>query len=125
MPLFTRENASEMARRGNLARWSRPPAPREPPRQLATTDPLAADSYREQRIQITRQHIELLDQKLAECESPKDYKAIADAIYRLQEVEAKLSGRPNPGTLKPSSAKQPKSNSLAFPQPIGPADEGQ
>ena len=102
--LFTPETASEMGSKGNAIRWSRPRQPKSP--QLAIAEyprinATIADEYTQRRITVTRKQIRLLDDQLASCRIPKDLKAIADAIYRLSDLERQLSGRPLPGTLKP------------------------
>ena len=101
--LFTSETASEMARRSHLPTSARFQPKPIPANVVAQTHPQTqpADEYTERRIRVTREQIRLLDKQLESCDEAKDLKAIADAIYRLSDLERQLSGRPLPGTLKP------------------------
>ena len=88
---------SHEARRQNALTLSIPAPTLQQAKQIA-------DEYTARRISVTRKQIRLLDDQLASCRIPKDLKAIADAIYRLSDLERQLSGRPLPGTLKPERA---------------------
>ena len=74
--------------------------------------------YVAQRVVQTRAHIEMLDQRLQTTRDPRDIKAIADAIAKLQDTERILSGRPLPGQMKPGKAPVPRPSASA----LGPVD---
>lgn len=103
MPRFTRENASEMARRGNLARWSRPRRPVIPP---AIPAAIAPDTYPTQRLARVREQLALVDDAIereAAKPNPDAHKVdrLAAASMRLSDQEFALAGRPKPGNRKP------------------------
>ena len=103
-PFINQDNAAILGAKGNAIRWSQFHAERSLAKQLTQPKPIPqpiADDYTQRRITVTRKQIRLLDDQLASCRIPKDLKAIADAIYRLSDLERQLSGRPLPGTLKP------------------------
>ena len=106
---FSRENARELAIKGNLARKRKREAELA---RLAQKDALAdlepEEKHRLRRVARTREHIERLDRMLARCNEPKDLKAIADALAKMEEVERVLSNRPLPGSRRPKAEKADK-----------------
>lgn len=102
MPVFTRENAREYARKGNIARWHTPKPPEPPPRP----EPPLAD-YVAAQLARTRKQIEICNDILEDPATDwKARKATADAKARLYEIEAALAGRPKPGMLRPVAQRQ-------------------
>jgi len=94
MPLFTRENACEVGRRGSRVRWSR-----KPPQAVPTAiSPPLADSYAQTQALKLRRSIKGLLKLLAQSTEVKDIVHLANAIDRLQRTEAALSGRASPGS---------------------------
>ncbi|MEI8375270.1 MAG: hypothetical protein WCJ35_20810 [Planctomycetota bacterium] len=119
MPLFTRDNAREMSKRGNLARWSRPliSATIQPP--TASPDAIP-DDFTAQRLARVRKQLALVDSALEE-EAAKGAKAdgqrvdrLAAASMRLSDQEFALSNRPKPGNRRPGPERGPKSQGGAF-----------
>ena len=102
MALFTRENAREMALRGNQIRWSPKPPPAIDP-QLA--DLVTSPDYNQRRLARTRMQIDALSTMLEDEEEPQSIDRLASAIARLSVIEQQLSGRPLPGTLQPGREK--------------------
>ena len=102
-PFINQDNAKMLAERSHIARRQNALALSIPAPTLQQAKQIA-DEYTARRISVTRKQIRLLDEQLASCRIPKDLKAIADAIYRLSDLERQLSGRPLPGTLKPERA---------------------
>ena len=76
------------------------------------------DSYRLERLRITREQLSGLDKDLKAAEDEKGKKAICDAIARLSEVERQLAGRPAPGSLRPAQAKTKRTT----PDSYGPVE---
>ena len=120
---FTRENAREMSRRGNLARWSRPPTltitpatPEISPQPV----PDSPDVFLSARLVRVRKQLSLVDSALEE-EAAKGSKCdgqrvdrLAAASMRLSDQEFALSNRPKPGNRRPGTERGPKSQSGAF-----------
>jgi hypothetical protein len=103
VPLFTKANAAEMARRGNLARWSRPvllPAAPEIPATIADT----AQDYRSVRLARIRSLLDRIDERLSKATDALDIDRLARASAVLSAQEFALAGRPLPGALRPSVA---------------------
>jgi hypothetical protein len=117
MPLFTSETAAIQGKRGAIIRWTPKPTPPEP-QSLSAIVPPIADDYTARRIAVTRKQIRMMDDQLSTCSEPKDFKAICDALARLHEIERQLSGRPLPGTLKPSAPRPERRSRDFMPQPV-------
>lgn len=100
---FNRENAREMSRRGNLARWSRPdPVPKTPETIPATPANVPCPDERLSLLaeQITRTRDALNSDKL----EPHHRAALLRALCELLDKERIAQGKPLPGSLKPPSA---------------------
>src|SRR5512135_2504762 len=137
VPQFTRENAAEMARRGNLARWSRYRPPAQAP---AMPVAIAAEGYPTQRLIRVRDQLDIIDQRITEEASKlkgldgQVLNWLCAAQERLAEQERILAGRPLPGSMRPTRARDerhlsPLTNlepTLPDPPPPSPAlsDQG-
>lgn len=129
MPLITVANARELSAKGAIARRAKRAIERN---RLALIDqllqqavdnpPVKADceAYNLDRLLRTRKQIDLLSTRLEE-ELEKEVcdamliDRIASAIARLSEIERQFSGRPLPGTLRPT-AKPTRANQAQAPQ---------
>jgi hypothetical protein len=105
MPLFTRENAREMAARGNKARWTRPPIPETDPEPVAMPNPVA-DPFIARRLMRVRAQLDLIDaaiQQEASKGKPDGQRLdrLAAASFKLNDQEFALAGRPKPGQRRP------------------------
>lgn len=107
MALFTRENAREMSKRGNIARWTRAriPAPREEPTQGIAEN---------ERKQKTLEQIDKLDEMLARTRNPVLFVKLTMAKEKLWNLVF-----PKPGSLRPKQGR-PERAPIAplIPQPI-------
>lgn len=119
MALFTPETAADMAKRSwesrRLAEAERLKAEQE-----AAANPQPAPEtldFAKQRLIRVRTQLDRLDAMAAEELDTKRLKELADATSRLQEQERQLAGRPLPGTLKPSQAKQRRPEPMPEPTP--------
>jgi hypothetical protein len=119
MPLFTRDNAREMARRGNLARWSPEnrahnlPQPVLPQAQAPAILPaplprvaetvIARDDFAEKRLARVRKQLARVDDELEKCSlsDSKRVKELGELQKRLSDQEFALANRPFPGNRKP------------------------
>ncbi len=120
IPFINQDNARELASKSHVARRNNQLAASLPAPDLQEVKQIA-DDYTARRIAVTRKQIRQMDSQLESCVEPRDFKAICDALARLHEIERQLSGRPLPGTLKPSQPKR-TSASLNYSQPV-PLDE--
>ena len=120
-PTFTTENAREYALRGNAKRWSREREKKnqqkventqsEPPREVS--------DFAATRLVIIRERIDSLLDELKGASEPKSVMQLCAALDKLASIEQKYSGRPSPGTLKPTQPKGRRSPSPEFsPKPI-------
>ena len=127
MAQFTSANAREMAAKGNATLKARRNLEKN---RLALVDELLAkaalptapapalpeppeppDVYLASRLTRVRTQIDMLSDMIdAETDAAK-MDRLVNALYRMQDVEQKLAGRPGPGTLKPRS-----------PDALGPRD---
>lgn len=96
MPLFTHENAAILGKKGNLARWAKPPLP--PP---AETIAEMTSDFAQRRLMRVRDQLERLDALASGVRDTKRLKELADATTRLSEQERILAGRPLPGSRRP------------------------
>ena len=115
MPFFTKENASEYARLGNIARWQTPKSLPQPDQTTASSDATRlpiTDEFTAKRLIRVRKQLERLDDMLEAEQDTKRIKELSDATTRLAEQERQLSGRPLPGTLRPD---KPKSKPAQLP----------
>ena len=104
MPLFTRENAAILGKRGAIARWTpKPPAPILPP----VPEPLPADQFQSRRLARVRAQLDLIDAAIT-LEAGKHNSDgqrlnwLASAQERLAEQEGWLANRAKPGSLRPT-----------------------
>lgn len=105
MPLFTSQNAKEMAARSAAARRERklreeharlnPPLLPPPPALEA------GDAYVARRLSKVREQISRVDVMFDRCCDPTGLDRIAAVLARLSELERHLSGRPLPGSRRP------------------------
>lgn len=115
---FTRENASEMARKGNLIRWSRERAKADPV-QFAQTE---SEDFREKRLSRVRAQLQAVDRAIEKELGKRDLDAsqldrLASAAIRLNEQERQLSNRSLPPTLKANAAPSKRKASGPLPDP--------
>lgn len=115
-----------MARRGNLARWSRPQKPRviaQAPKPSVKQSPLSPQAehpfIRRVRAQVDGllNHIDAeLDKRKADGQR---LNWLASALERLAELERILDGRPLPGSRRPPPLEttKPAPRPPAMPQP--------
>jgi len=60
------------------------------------------DPYVRDQVKRLRQHIDRLNAKLLEAEDAGEIDRLASALGRLREMERQLSGRPLPGSYRPT-----------------------
>ena len=105
--VFTAENAAKMQklsiearkRKAELAKIAEAKA-----ELIAANSPqTTADIYRAEQLVIVRGQLEKLDKLIAESNDCDEWAKWATAKQKLYDVEARLAGRTNPGTEKPSS----------------------
>jgi len=98
---FTRENASEMARRANLVRWSPENRAKTVWDAPEVSRAIPEDDYRSQRLLRVRKQLDRVDRMMMTEDDPSRLDRLASAQNRLSEQERILDGRPTPGQLKP------------------------
>ena len=76
--------------------------------------PVSHDDYLGERILSTRAHIARLDKLMMTERDPQKLQWLATTLAKLSEVERILSGRPNPGHLRPSSTPSRRGRSSAL-----------
>lgn len=110
MALFDAESARLMAVKAVEARRKKA-AEREamrlnpPPVQpIASVSNPSAD-YEKKRLARVRKQLDKLDRMIEEEMDPQKLDRLASAQSRLAKQEQELSGRPLPGSLRPSKAK--------------------
>jgi hypothetical protein len=109
---FTKENAAEMARRGAVTRrrkYQERKLREERDRQraaqvLADNDPTA--DYITIRIGRIRAQLDRLDEMLLLESDPQKLSWLATCTAKLAEQERVLSGRPQPGQLRPAAPRR-------------------
>jgi hypothetical protein len=74
------------------------------PKPLPPANPIP-DKWIADRIAGLRAQIERMERKMSECDDPRDMERLATAYARVADVEQRLSGRPSPGSLRPTAAK--------------------
>lgn len=102
---FTRENAREMAARGNAKRWSQPePEPQPPAITPASREAVAdnLDEFATARLARVRAQLVRLDAMMDREADPKRFKELAEASARLSDQEGWLANRPKPGSRRPA-----------------------
>lgn len=118
--MFTTANASEMAVKGNAIRWAKP---RVAQTQIATGSEVAESNYSITRLARVREHLDALDQEISDeldkaKPDSKRLKELSDAQTKLEEQERRLSGRPLPGTLRPTNGKTKRqADPVSEPEP--------
>lgn len=119
MPLITSENAAELGRKGALARLealakrkAEEQAENERLAKLSTEGP----DYQQERLARVRKQLNKLDRMIEEEEDPQKLDRLASAQSRLAKQEQELSGRPLPGSLRPT--KKPTARSSNIPDPV-------
>jgi hypothetical protein len=78
------------------------------------------ENYVSQELARTRAQIAAAQDRLDKLVNgdPKDYKAVADALWRLREIERVLDCRPLPGSRRPGRERVTKES----PSTAGPLD---
>ena len=112
MPRWTPEQAREMARLGNIARWSRWRAAK-----AAAANPLpepaepldSPESYAARRLSHVREQLDRVTSLLAKSTDALEVERYARALAALSSQEFALAGRPLPGSLRPTAAAARKS----------------
>lgn len=100
MPLFTTETASEAAKRSHMpdsARFVRPIQP--------CNEPQENDTFRLTQLAITRAQIKNVNKLIGDEQDAVKLDRLASALSRLLEAERQLSGRPLPGSLRPTQSR--------------------
>ena len=121
MPLFTADNAAEMARRSWEVRKAEAiippiPAPPLPPPAQAESP---ADEFIAGRLACVRAQLKLIDAAIQAELTGKEpdgqrVDRLAAASMRLSDQEFALSNRPKPGNRRPGPERGPKSQGGAF-----------
>ena len=111
---FTRENAREFSRRGNLVRWSQPPPAPEPPRLPEPAIAIPHDDFVNRKVLRVRAQIERVSQLLDKSDEPQAVDRFANALTRLYELERVLAGRPLPGSRRPAQDRAPRAEAGAW-----------
>lgn len=110
---FTQDNAKLYSARGNIAKWKMGIVRKHPP--LTAEEKL--QRYVNERVKRVRKQLEKLETWMIEEVDAQKLDRVASAYARLSEVERQLSGRPMPGSLKPSSATRKRSEPAGDPTP--------
>jgi hypothetical protein len=113
---INKATASELGKRGNKIRWEAWRANKiaEEAKESAgepASEPkegIAEGEFRETAKNRAREHMSKLQDKIDEVLDKRDLdvkamRDLADAVLKLEQVEQRLSGRPLPGTLKPTN----------------------
>lgn len=122
---FTRETAKQYSGLANQVRWSRyreKLSAAAMPANAAEIPGEVADDYASQTMIRVRSILDGQLKRIVDEDDPNKIDRLASAISKLAELDRQLSGRPLPGTLKPTS-KPPKRNTSSFPEPI-PCEPG-
>lgn len=85
---------------------------------VAQAEPGADTSYQAKRLARVRLQLDRLSDMLDKEKDPRLIDRLTAAIDRLGKHEQFLSGRPGPGTLKPSSKPAKPSRREVAPQPL-------
>jgi hypothetical protein len=101
-PVFTKENAVEMAQRANAAKAASRLLHAERLRMASN-----GEDFQQETLARTREILTDTLQRLASAKEPKDRELLARACSHLAEMERKLAGRPLPGTVNRSRAPDP------------------
>lgn len=133
IPLFNKENAKQMAALG-LAKRQENKIKREqavidrlaqlrleaekPKADPVIVERQAQDDYRAKELKITRAQIRHVNTLIAESISADEISKLSTAKQKLYDIESRLSGRANPGTLKPTTKQDRQPD-----QPFGPLDD--
>ena len=125
VPLITSETAREFSAKGNAVL-----AARRAERLNARIDPekprvIPENTFQSETLARVRKQIKVAQDNIDDGFKKHDSKAVkewTDSLARLNEIERQLSGRPMPGSLKPSAPKNPRRS--ADPEPeFEPAPE--
>ncbi len=133
MAIITPENARELSAKGNKIRWEKWKADKiaektklerptfTPPATIQEAG-LPQDEFRNEMLSCTRKQMKsiqgkidkLLDQPALDTKALRD---LTDAIFKLEGVEQKYSGRPAPGSLRPKQERSKRETSAPEPSP--------
>lgn len=117
MALFTPETAAEMAHK----RWAAEKEAKLNPRILPAPAFDNADQNPSQaELTRTREHIDLLNQQLDQCDDPDTWDALTRSKERLFRIWARLAQLPS--DPKPVQLKQPaRAQAWSEPTPVQPS----
>ena len=116
MPLFTRENAATLGRKGAIARWTRPPDPATiPGNGEPQTQP---DELTQARLARLRSALARLESRMIRCCHSRTMKELAGAYAALAEVERQLAGRPLPGSKRPREDRPARTDAAWMAEPL-------
>lgn len=124
MPLFTAENAAEMAKRSWAPTSARHAADNPPDNNAGQDGALftqAAGQYAGERLMRVRRQLASLDKKIGELilEASEENAGAIDRLCaaqaKLAEQERILAGRPLPGSHRPRQSAGPRRPSAADP----------
>jgi len=128
MPLITCANARQLAAKALIARRANRERQRNLDQRIADlTAKLTAltpvpreqlSGYVEQRLTRVRKQLDRLDDLLSKETNPQRLDRLASAQYRLSEQERILSGRPLPGSRRPSQEREVR-RAPYLPTPLG------
>ncbi len=123
MALLDTQTAKELAAKSHEAR-RRNKELREAEQHMPQPEPQIAQpkpDYISDRLARVRTQIDMLSDMLEAEEDPNKLDRLANAISRMSELERQLAGRPLPGSLKPTQARQAQRSATV--EPIGPAPQ--
>lgn len=120
MALITTETARIMAAKSVQARKDAANRKEAAPVQTPVPTEQQAGDYLQDRLSRVRLQLDKIDKMMMTETDPQKLDRLASAQARLAEQERLLSGRPLPGSLKPSSRQQSKQPRIE-PLPDEPA----
>jgi len=116
MPVWTREQAREMAVKGNQVRWHSPPSPEPEP---AIVPRIAFDDFAARKLLRVRGQIEQVEALLDGAKDAQSVDRYAAALMRLYDIEGWLSNRPKPGNRRPREDRAPRGAWTVEAKPLG------
>jgi hypothetical protein len=102
MPLFSRQNAAEMGRRGQAARKLAQAQRAAKVAAIPLQAGPATDVYVASRLVRVREMLNRLDSMMTKESDPQRLDRLASAQSKLSEQERILDGRPLPGQRRPA-----------------------
>lgn len=110
---WTPQQAREMARLGNIARWHRP---KIVPQDNANNPLITANDDPSRALERVRKQIEAIDCSLDKCKDARDWDMLTRAKERLFKCWVHLAGIPGPGQRKPAPERAAP-RATAMPEP--------